>query len=118
MKFGGEFEFELNGKKTTCLLNLTTMGEVIEDTKLELSDVLEAIQTRPLYILPKLLWWGVQVAAWRDDKEPPYSQRQFTAFVGSLDWQELTPKIVETLSSDEDEKEAKKKTSRTARKTN
>ena len=118
MKFGGEFDFEIQGKKTKCVLNLTTLGEVIEETNMELSEILEGIQTRPLYVLPKLLWHGVNVAAWQTDTEPEWSQRQFTALLGSLDWEVLTPKIVDTLASDEDKEEAKKKTTRTAKKAN
>jgi hypothetical protein len=115
MKFGGEFEFDLNGKKQKCLLNLTTLGEVIEESGLELHEIFEGLQKQPLRVMPLLLWHGVKVACWAEDIEPEMSRNKFNALLGSCNWQDLTPKILATMGDEEDD--AKKKQATTTKRT-
>lgn len=114
MKFGGAFDLEIEKKKIGICLNLTALAEVEEDLKIPLQDILEGISDRPLRIIPRLLWHGHRVACWDSDSETAFSEKQFLAKIGSMDWEEITPKIIETLSSGE-KQEAKKKNPRAKR---
>lgn len=109
MKYGGAFDLEIEKKKIRICLNLTALAEVEEDLKIPLQEILEGIANHPLRIIPRLLWHGHRVACWDLDSDPVFSERQFLAKIGSMDWQEITPKIIETLSSGENEEEKKRK---------
>lgn len=114
MKYGGAFDLEIEKKKIRICLNLTTLGEVEEDLNIPLQEILEGITDRPLRIIPRLLWHGHRVACWDSDSETAFSEKQFLAKIGSMDWSQITPKIVETLSTGE-EQEPKKKSPRAKR---
>lgn len=101
MRFGGRFDIKIEGETLPILLNLTALGEVEDEMNIPLQTILETIQAKPLQIIPRLLWHGHRVACWDQDQDPKISEKKFLARLGSMDWEEVTPKIIETLSTKE-----------------
>jgi hypothetical protein len=107
MRFGGEFKIDIEGKSVKILLNITTLANAEESSGLPMSKILEGIQKEPLKAVPLLCWHGYEVACWNDDVEPEFSEKQFRAKLGSVNWQSVMESIGETLDADEDSKKKK-----------
>jgi hypothetical protein len=97
----GEFNVQLTEDLSVdVVLNLYALNLFLNEEGAQLADLNKLMESEPLRALPKLVWCGVRTACILHDKELPMTFDKFGALFGSIQWDEISQRVVDSLQLD------------------
>ena len=101
----GEFQVDLTDTVSVdVVLNLYALNLFLEEEQAQLADLQLLMEQKALRALPKLVWCGVRTAAVLHDRELPMNYEKFAAMFGSIEWQAISERVLQSLQLDDKKK--------------